>query len=340
MTVRARSLDTVGDSSDDERDMNANYALKVKVLNVPENPVFRISSSSRSREEDHGLEAAVTRGPDRPIGDAPVTATDPDNTDADASTLTYTLEGSDAASFSIVPATGQLLTRDVLDYETKIAYSVVVKASDATETDPAKRDDTIDIGIDVLDVLEIVPVGLTVEGQPAVSYTENGTDTVAEYTAVGEGADMVKWIPLAGLDAGYFMVEGSGSSIMLKFRDSPDYEMPRGMAMSATNTNTYNVTVKIEHTPSGGTAELPVVVTVDNAAELGMLDGSGTESYDENGTDAVGAYMVDGPMAAYAEWSPERRRYGRVRARHHHGQQRNADVRGPAQLRDADGRRR
>ena len=310
VTVRARSLDTVGGSSDDERDMNATYPLKVKVLNVSENPVFRISSSSRSREEDHGLESADTRGPDRPIGGAPVTATDPDNTDAAtdeipavADTLTYTLEGADAASFSIVPATGQLLTKDVLDYETKSAYSVVVKASDASETDPTKRDDTIDIGIDVLDEIEIAPVGLTVEGQPAVSYTENGTAIVAEYTAVGEGADMVRWIPLEGPDADYFMVDGSGSSIMLKFRDSPDYEMPRGMAMSATNTNTYNLTVKIEHTPSGGTAELPVVVTVDDTAELGMLDGDGTVTYDENGTDAVGAYMVDGPMAAYAMWS-------------------------------------
>ena len=120
VTVRARSLDTVGGSSDDERDNNKPYRLKVKVLNVPENPVFRISSSSRSREEDHGLEAAVTRGPDRPIGDAPVTATDPDNTDKAtddrqaAATLTYTLEGSDASSFAIVPATGQLLTKAVL----------------------------------------------------------------------------------------------------------------------------------------------------------------------------------------------------------------------------------
>ncbi len=308
VTIRARSLDTVGGSSDDERDDNDTYRLKVKVLNVPENPVFRISSSARSREEDHGDEGAVTRGPNRPIGDAPVTATDPDNTDADADTLTYTLEGTDAASFSIVPATGQLLTKDALDYETKSSYSVVVKASDATEMDPAKRDDTIDIGIEVLDVLEIRPVGLSVEGQPDVSYTENDTAAVAEYTAVGDTADNVTWNPIKGDDAAYFMLEGpepGSSSVMLKFRESPNFEMPRGMAMSGSNTNTYNITIEILHTTTNTTASLPVVVTVQDATELGTLTGMGSVSYMENDTVAVGTYMVDGPMAADAMWSLE-----------------------------------
>ena len=306
VTVRARSLDAGSDNT--ESDTNDTYALKVKVLNVSENPVFRISSSSRSREEDHGLEAAVTRGPDRPIGNVPVTATDPDNTDAAASTLTYTLEGSDAASFSIVPATGQLLTKDMLDYETKSEYSVVVKASDDSEMDPAKRDDTIDIGIDVLDVLEIVPAPLTVEGQAAVSYTENDTGDVAEYTAVGDSADNVTWNPIKGDDAAYFMLEGptpGSNSVMLKFRQSPNYEMPRGMAMSDTNTNTYNLSVEILHTTTNTTASLPVQVTVADAEELGALSGMSSVSYVENDTVAVDTYTVDGPMAADAMWSLE-----------------------------------
>ena len=307
VTVRARSLDTSPTGGQtEERDMNDTFALKVKVLNVSENPVFRISSSSRSREEDHGEEGAVTRGPDRPIGDAPVTATDPDNTDDAAATLTYTLEGTDAASFSIVPATGQLLTKDVLDYETKSQYNVVVKASDDSETDPTKRDDTIDIGIEVLDVLEIRPVGLSVEGQPDVSYTENDTAAVAEYTAVGDTADNVTWNPVKGDDAAYFMLEGpepGSSSVMLKFRESPNFEMPRGMAMSGTNTNTYNISVEILHTTTNTTANLPVVVTVQDATELGTLTGMGSVSYMENDTVVVDTYMVDGPMMDYAMWS-------------------------------------
>ena len=39
--------------------------------------------------------------------------------------LTYTLGGIDAASFGIEAATGQLLTKSLLDYETKDTYAVI-----------------------------------------------------------------------------------------------------------------------------------------------------------------------------------------------------------------------
>ena len=51
-------------------------------------------------------------------------------TDADDDTLTYTLEGTGAASFDIVGTSGQIQTRAALDYETKASYSVRVRASD------------------------------------------------------------------------------------------------------------------------------------------------------------------------------------------------------------------
>ena len=62
-----------------------------------------------------------------PIGD-PVMATDADN-----DTLTYTLGGADMASFDIDGATGQLMTKDPLDFETKASYTVTVTASDGTD---------------------------------------------------------------------------------------------------------------------------------------------------------------------------------------------------------------
>ena len=58
----------------------------------------------------------------------PVTATDADTGD----TVTYTLEGTDAASFSIVATSGQIQTRAALNASTKSAYSVTVVASDGT----------------------------------------------------------------------------------------------------------------------------------------------------------------------------------------------------------------
>ena len=74
----------------------------------------------------------------------PVTATDADN---DA--LTYTLGGTDAAAFDIGGATGQLMTKEALDYGTKASYTVTV-----TATDPGGEAATKDVTITVTDVDE------------------------------------------------------------------------------------------------------------------------------------------------------------------------------------------
>ena len=74
---------------------------------------------------------------------SPVTATDDDPDD----TLTYTLSGLDASSFSINDETGQLMTGTPLDYEVKRSYTVTVTASDGTDSDE------IQVTIDVIDVL-------------------------------------------------------------------------------------------------------------------------------------------------------------------------------------------
>ena len=59
-------------------------------------------------------------------------------TDADAAdTLTYTLSGTDAASFGIVSSSGQLQTKASLDYETKTSYTVTVSVSDSKNADGA-----------------------------------------------------------------------------------------------------------------------------------------------------------------------------------------------------------
>ena len=83
--------------------------------------------------------------PGQDIG-APVTAVDPDG-----DSLTYTLEGLNAASFAIESSTGQLKTQSGVsyDYETKSSYSVTARA-----TDPLDASDTAAVTINVTDVAE------------------------------------------------------------------------------------------------------------------------------------------------------------------------------------------
>ena len=98
-------------------------------------PVFTDgSSTSRSIAENTG--SGVN------IGNA-VSATDANN-----DTLTYTLSGTDAVSFSINSTSGQLRTKSALDYETKTSYSVTISVSDGSLTD------TISVTINITDVDE------------------------------------------------------------------------------------------------------------------------------------------------------------------------------------------
>ena len=106
-------------------------------VNTP--PTFQQENTTREVEENSPAGTAV--------GD-PVTATD-----ADDDTLTYTLEGPDAASFQIVSTSGQIQTKSGItyDYETKEEYAVTVRADDGKG-----GTDTIAVAIDLLDVDETV----------------------------------------------------------------------------------------------------------------------------------------------------------------------------------------
>ena len=103
-------------------------------------PVFAATTATRTVPENS------TAGTN--VGD-PVTATD----DA-GDTLEYSLEGTDATSFAVDSASGQITTIANVDYNheaTKKSYSVTVKASDGTESA------TIAVTINVTDVAGEAP---------------------------------------------------------------------------------------------------------------------------------------------------------------------------------------
>ena len=85
------------------------------------------------------------------IGEA-VTATDPND-----DTLTYTLGGTDSRAFDIDASTGQLQTKEPLDYETNNTYTVSVAVRDSKNPageDDTRRDDLIRVTINIGNVDE------------------------------------------------------------------------------------------------------------------------------------------------------------------------------------------
>ena len=113
---------------------------------TPENNAPEFAAATDTREVAENTAAGEDIG-------APVMAMDADADD----TLTYTLGGSDAASFDIDGATGQLMTDAALDFETTPSYTVTVTASDGNTADDA----TIMVTITVTDVDEPVIPGDT-----------------------------------------------------------------------------------------------------------------------------------------------------------------------------------
>ena len=118
-------------------------------------PAFAADSAARSFTETVGDRAVTT--PEN-LG-APFQATDFDD-----DPLTYSLEGADAARFTIVPGSGQLRTKagERYDREAKASYVVRVKAEDGNDGEGA-----IDVTITVDDATE-APVA------PGVPLVEGG----------------------------------------------------------------------------------------------------------------------------------------------------------------------
>ena len=152
-------------------------------------PAFADAEAARSFPEN--------TPPGEAIG-APVTATDPDG-----DPLTYTLGGTDAASFDIESESGQIRTRAgvTYDYETKDAYSVTVTASDSSHASG-----TVAVTIHVTNVAEkpAAPDAPTVrapEGSSTsllVNWTApdlNGGPPITDYDVAYRQVDGGDWIP-------------------------------------------------------------------------------------------------------------------------------------------------
>ena len=130
-------------------------------------------------DDDQNTAPTFTEGPnatrtfDETLGDAAVTtATDIGDpvaaTDADGHSLTYSLEGTDAAGFTIVPSSGQIRTKvgEKYDFEAKASYAVTVGVEDDNGGSA-----TIAVTLNVADQAEVPPA----PGAPTVTATPGST---------------------------------------------------------------------------------------------------------------------------------------------------------------------
>ena len=236
------------------------------------------------------------------IGD-PIAASDPNG-----DRLTYSLGGTDAASFDILASSGQLQTKAALNYEARNTYAVTMSVRDGKDPEgnsDSRTDDTIGVTINVTDVNETPPRtarrsgggggGGIVPSRPpafitgartAITITGNlpSGANAGRPVAAADATNYGLTYSLGGPDAGFFTIDQSTGQIMVAPGTNLDYQAHR---------NTYTVDVTARNI-FGATATTRVTITVTSAA-LGSLG----SRYDADNNEAIDLEEVLPAIADY-----------------------------------------
>ena len=218
--------------------------FSIQVSAAPNNaPVFTDgTSTTRSVAENTASE--------QNIGTA-VAATDTDN-----DTLTYSLGGTDAASFSIVSTTGQLQTSVALDRETKSSYSVTITVDDGNTTN---NTDSIDVTISVTDVNEAPTFASTTATRSVAENTATNTNIGAAFTATDQDKkpDPENPAQLIAKDTLTYSIPTTGDAAAFSI-DSSTGQLKTKSALNHETKASYTVVV----TASDGTLTDTITVTI------------------------------------------------------------------------------
>ena len=252
-----------------DADKDNTYELAV-VATDPEDNSDRVDFTITVTDHNEGVEPTIsTRRPPATYRENDTRtvytfrASDPQR----GTTITWRLEGTDAADFTITPDSsgrGVLAFDSPPDFESPEdedrdnIYELAVVA-----TDDEDNSDRVDFTIAVTDVNE-GPV-ITLEGAATTSVRENTPDTqvLADYTATDPedtAANIFRW-STTGRDGGDFVISDLGE---LRFRSSPDYERPA----DSDRNNVYEVTVRAYDGRVYGAHDVTVTVAQVNEAPV------------------------------------------------------------------------
>jgi len=203
-------------------------------------------------------------------------------TDADSSSLTYAISGTDASSLSI-SSSGVLTFGSAPDYETKTSYAITANVSDNTDT----TSQNVTININNLN-----------DNNPAISsgasFSPNENQTsIGSVSASDADGDSLTY-SLSGTDASSLAISSSG---VLTFGSAPDYEVKNSYAVTVgvtdgTNAVSQNITVGVVNLNDNNPAisSSASFSAAENQTAIGSVSAADADgdslTYSLSGTDA------------------------------------------------------
>ena len=224
-------------------------SVTIIVNDVNDQPVFVTSATvsdpitSATRTVDENTE------PNQNIGD-PVVAMDDDADD----TLTYSLRGTDSPSFNIDTTNGQLMTKAMLNHETKQSYAVTVRVEDGE----GGRDD-IPVAITVTDVNEAPKFPSGPIKREVAENDNDGADIGAPVVVTDDPDPEVGAVAYSIADG----MPGSGDSAPFAIDNNGQLTLRSGMALDREKQASYTIEVTATDRIGDLTLTATVMVVID-----------------------------------------------------------------------------
>lgn len=246
---------------------NGTQQITITIVDDDEAPV--ISSSET---------ATLAEGSDGPVYTA-------EATDGDGDDITWSISGgADAASFEIDAATGELTFNGIADYETKNTYTVIIAASDGTNTA------TKTITLHITDVNE-PPTDMTLSNSAILEESAVGTTIGTLSTEDVDAGDTFTYalVPGAGdTDNALFSIDGDD----LKIGFVSDYETKSAY------------TVRIKSTDSGGEiVEKAFAITITDGNDRPVITSAATATFTSGRTGIAYIATATDDNGDTLEWS-------------------------------------
>ncbi|MBM3273144.1 hypothetical protein FJY94_07880, partial [Candidatus Kaiserbacteria bacterium] len=202
----------------------------------------------------------------------------------DATAVTYTLGGTDAALFNVDSSTGAVTFKAAPNFEapadsgTDNVYNITVTASDAAGNQSSQS-----VAITVTNVNEAP----TLTSAGTASFAENGAGTVYTATATDPDAGTSLTYSLGGSDADLFDIDASTG--VVTFKAAPNFEVPA----DAGGNNVYDITVTATDNGTGTLSDTKAVaITVTDVNEAPVIGSGATGSVAENAATSTVIYTA------------------------------------------------